>query len=112
MAAEPVTLGVWFHLRSIPPGSRLRRWAFERLCILNTALFSGFAGYQLKLWMVDPRTADYAGLYTWRGADEATAYGEYVTALLAPVSAPGSVGFQLLPGEVDDYLMLPVGAHR
>jgi hypothetical protein len=48
------TLAVWFHLRGIPAGSRVRRFLFERLCLANTVLFAGFAGYRVKLWMVDP----------------------------------------------------------
>ena len=37
----PIMLAVWFRLRAIPPGARVRRWLFERLCILNTVLFAG-----------------------------------------------------------------------
>ena len=47
-------LAVWFRLRAIPPGARVRRWLFERLCILNTVLFAGIDGYLVKLWMVNP----------------------------------------------------------
>lgn len=49
----PVVLAVWFRLRFIPPGARIRRWLFERLCIVNTLLFAGFEGYLVKLWMVE-----------------------------------------------------------
>jgi len=84
---------VWFRLRAIPPGARIRRWLFERLCILNTVLFAGFEGYLLKLWMVNPMTSDYAGLYSWESADTADRYGTYITAILRPLSQPGSVGY-------------------
>lgn len=103
---ERVTLAVWFHLRGIPPGSRFRRRAFERLCVMNTVLFAGFTGYVVKLWMVDPRTADFAGLYTWSGVDHAEIYADYITRVLEPVSVAGSVGHALIPASIDDYLDL------
>jgi hypothetical protein len=104
-AAPTVTLAVWFRLRSIPPGARARRWLFERLCILNTVLFAGFDGYLVKLWMVNPKTSDYAGLYSWRSADEADRYGRYITAVLRPLSRAGSVGFTIEPETpLDAYL--------
>ncbi len=100
-----MTLAVWFHLRGIPPGSRFRRFMFERLCLVNTFLFAGFPGYLVKLWMVDPRTADYAGLYSWRCAEEAGTYADYITHVLTPLSAPDSVGYRILPGTLDSYLI-------
>jgi hypothetical protein len=97
-SSEPgtVTLLVWFHLRTIPAGARWRRAAFERLSILNTPLFAGFPGYLVKLWMVDPASSDYAGLYSWTTGAEAEHYGGYITSLLAPLSTPGSVGFSVV----------------
>jgi hypothetical protein len=91
------TLAVWFHLRGIPAGSRVRRFLFERLCLANTLLFAGFDGYRVKLWMVDPKTADYAGLYQWRSDEEAEDYGRYIVGILSPLSTRGSVGYQVLP---------------
>jgi len=102
---EPVTLAVWFHLRGVPASGRLRRFLFERLCIINTLLFAGFDGYLVKLWMVDPVSADYAGIYSWRSASEAETYAHYITGVLAPISTPGSVGYQVLPDvSLDEYL--------
>ncbi len=92
-----VTLAVWFHLRGMPAGSRVRRYLFERLCLANTLLFAGFEGFRGKLWMVDPRTADYAGLYSWRSAAEAEVYARYIVGVLSPLSVKGSVGYQVLP---------------
>jgi hypothetical protein len=72
---------------------------------VNTLLFAGFEGYLLKLWMVDPATSDYAGLYSWSSANLAENYGRYITALLAPLSVPGSVGFQVLAeSSLEEYL--------
>ncbi len=102
---QPVMLAVWFHLRAIPPGAGIRRWLFERLCILNTVLFAGFEGYQVKLWMVDPSTSDYAGLYSWTSVEAAERYARYITAVLRPLSVPGTVGFQVSPEwTLDDYV--------
>jgi hypothetical protein len=92
----PVTLAVWFHLRGVPERSRLRRYLFERACLVNTILFAGFAGYRVKLWMVDPQTADYAGLYSWRSAEEAEEYARYIVRILSPLSRSGTVGYQVL----------------
>jgi hypothetical protein len=103
--SPPVTLAVWFHLRAIPGGAQLRQRLFERLSMANTLLFAGFEGYLVKLWMVDPHTADYAGLYAWRSAAEADTYGRYITTVLGPLSCRGSVGYLVLPGvALSDYL--------
>jgi hypothetical protein len=92
-------------LRGIPAGSRLRRYLFERLCLVNTILFAGFDGFQVKLWMVDPNTADYAGLCSWRSAGEADIYARYITGVLRPLSVNRSVGCQVLAGtSLKDYL--------
>jgi hypothetical protein len=99
-----VTLAVWFHLRGIPPGARARRWLFERESILNTILYAGFEGYRVKLWMVDPATGDYAGLYAWHGHDEAAAYARYIATVLRPLSVVGSVGYEIVDLPLDEHL--------
>jgi hypothetical protein len=100
-----VTLAVWFHLRGIPQGSRVRRFLFERLCLVNTILFAGFDGYRVKLWMVNPDTADYAGLYSWRSVEEAEVYARYIVGVLSPLSTSESVGYQIFPDiELEDLL--------
>jgi len=101
----PVTFAVWFHLRGIPGGSRMRRFLFERACLVNTVLFAGFAGYSVKLWLVDPVTADCAGLYSWCSAGEAERYARYIIRILSPLSRPGTVGYGILPAtSFQDYL--------
>jgi hypothetical protein len=103
--AEPeVTLAVRFHLRGTTSASRGRAWLFERESILNTVLYAGFRGYRSKLWMVDRASGDYAGLYAWRGEDAAERYARYITAVLGPLSTPGSVGYQIVPVPLADYL--------
>jgi hypothetical protein len=105
LADEPVILLVWFRLRGVPAGARIRRWAFERESILNTVLYAGMPGFRVKLWMVDERSSDYGGLYEWDGEEPARAYGRYITAVLRPLCVPGSVGFELLRhGTLADFL--------
>jgi hypothetical protein len=99
-----VTLAVWFHLRGVPGGARLRRFLFERESILNTILYAGFAGYRVKLWMVDPVTSDYAGLYAWRDRESASAYARYIATVLRPLSRPGSVGYEIVEVRLDEHL--------
>jgi hypothetical protein len=86
---RPVTLAVWFQLRAVPRGATVRRWLFERACIINTLLFAGFDGYLVKLWMIDPSSSEYAGLYSWATAESARRYGRYITAVLRPWSVAG-----------------------
>jgi hypothetical protein len=106
-----VTLAVWFHLRYLPPGARFRRWLFERESILNTILYAGAPGYRIKLWMVDPATCDYAGLYAWHGAEAAERYGRYICTILRPLSEPGSVGFELIGDRtLADYVASPAAS--
>jgi hypothetical protein len=97
-AGGDVTLAVWFHLRGVPPGSRVRRWIFERESILNTVLYAGVPGFRTKLWLVDPESCDYAGLYGWCGAAAAEHYGRYISAVLRPLSVRGSIGYQVVEG--------------
>jgi hypothetical protein len=93
----PVVLAVWFRLRFIPPGAHIRRRLFERLCIVNTFLFAGIDGYLVKLWMVNPTTSDYAGLYSWTSAAGADRYGRYITSILRPLSCAATIGYEVFP---------------
>jgi hypothetical protein len=83
----------------------MRRFLFERLCLVNTLLFAGFPGCRVKLWMVNPETADYAGLYTWHSAEEAEIYARYIAGVLTPLSTAGSVGSQLFPDVALELLL-------
>jgi hypothetical protein len=98
---EPVVLAVWFRLRFVPTGSRVRRAIFERESILNTVLFAGFEGYSTKLWMVDPDSNEFAGRYEWFGRASAERYARYITSVLTPLSRRGSVGYEILPTAFD-----------
>jgi hypothetical protein len=110
---EPeVTLLVWFHLRGTNAASPWRAWLFERESLLNTLLFAGCVGYERKLWMVERASGDYAGLYAWRGRDAALAYGAYITAVLRPLSTPGSVSARVVDGPLDAHLRAEDGPTR
>jgi hypothetical protein len=94
-SGRQVTLMMWFRLRWVPPGARLRAYLFERESILNTMLYAGFEGYRTKLWTVDHTTNDYAGFYTWCGREAAERYSWYAMRMLRPISVPGSLGCQI-----------------
>jgi hypothetical protein len=94
---ESLRLEMWFRLRWVPPGARLRAFLFERESILNTVLYAGFEGYRTKLWTFDHVTMEYAGIYEWRGREAAERYGRYAMSMLTPLSVPGSCGYRALP---------------
>jgi hypothetical protein len=108
--SDLATLAVWFHLRWVPAGARVRRFAFERESLLNTVLYAGFEGYRTKLWMVDPATSDYAGLYEWRDPVAAERYARYITAVLRPLSERGSVGYAIVPLTSFSHYLATMGA--
>ncbi len=85
---------VTFRLRLIG-SARAPHWLFERLCILTTPFWSGFSGFGTKLWMVDPQTRGYAGIYEWAGVEAAKAYLGVLLPILRFVSVPGSVDYRL-----------------
>jgi hypothetical protein len=102
-AGEPVVLVVGFRLRVIgdsPPAHRL----FQRCCILTTPFWSGFAGFRVKLWMVDPNTENYLGMYEWRGREQAQLYIDALVRVLRPLSVSGSVWYSILEEPFERYL--------
>ena len=55
-SAKPdIVLVVGFRLKALNANPVLD-WIFQRLCILTTPFWSGFWGFRVKLWMVDPET--------------------------------------------------------
>ena len=104
VGTEPSVLQVQFRLRWIGERPSLHR-VFVATCIVNTPLFAGFPGFVRKLWMVDPRTFVYRGLYDWDGADRARWYADRLWRVLALVAVPGSIDYVVLPGlGLDDVL--------
>jgi hypothetical protein len=85
---------VVFRLRLIGSASA-PHWLFERLCILTTPFWSGFPGFGTKLWMVDPQTRGYAGIYEWAGVEAASSYLRVLLPILRLVSVRGSVDYRL-----------------
>jgi hypothetical protein len=95
---------VCFRLRGV--GSwRFAHWLFQRACILTTPFWSGFDGFATKLWMVEPRTGAYAGIYEWGEPDTARAYLVVLLPVLRAVSVRGSVSCELHVGaRLDEFL--------
>jgi len=91
-------LVVGFRLRFI--GSNpLFHWMFQRICIISTPIWSGFHGLRTKLWMVDPESKNYLGIYEWAGDQNALAYAEWLTQILRPLSTRGSVWYEVRSNE-------------
>jgi hypothetical protein len=94
---DPAVLVVQFRLRVIGR-SRLLHALFRRECILHTPLFAGFPGFWSKLWISDPATGTYRGLYEWDGAERAVDYADHLVRLLTPLSTEGSVRYHVTAG--------------
>jgi len=102
--ADLTVLVVGFRLKLIG-SSRAMHWLFQRLCILTTPFWSGFKGFGTKLWMVEPVTKNYLGIYQWDGLGAATVYVHALVRVLNAVSVPGSVWYRLYQHEpLDRYL--------
>jgi hypothetical protein len=96
---------VGFRLKLVR-SSPLAHWLFQRLCILTTPFWSGFEGFGTKLWMVDPLTHSYAGIYEWEGEDRARTYLRVLLPILRRLSVPGTVFSELHPdAELDRFLL-------
>lgn len=103
--ADPCLLVVRFRLR------RVRGWGhalFRAESLLNTVLFVGFPGFVSKLWMANDARGTYRGVYEWDGPAAADAYARALWRVLALVSVPASIGYQVVPGvRRDDVLADP-----
>lgn len=90
----PVVLVFGFRLKLI--GSNLFfHWLFQRVCILTTPFWIGFTGFRVKLWMVDPQTKNYLGIYEWLGEQNANVYISFLTPILQFFSTRSSIWHQL-----------------
>lgn len=104
-ASQPAVLQPRFRLRGMPARRRRLHALFRVVCIVTTPFFVGLPGFRSKLWIVDPATGDFAGLYEWDDAPTAQAYAEGLAAVLRLLSVPGSVSYEIRSGiSVDDYL--------
>jgi hypothetical protein len=103
-------LEVGFRLKLIR-SSQIMHWIFQRLCIFTTPFWSGFDGFVVKLWMVNPQTKSYLGIYQWTTPDRAQWYVDALTRVLRAVSTPGSVWHKIHPDtDLDAFLRQHQGA--
>jgi hypothetical protein len=93
---DPAVLVVGFRLRGIRGRRAHAMFQFESR--FNTPLFVGFPGFVSKLWMANDSHGLYRGVYEWDGADLAEAYARALWRVLALVSTPRSIHYQVLPG--------------
>jgi len=101
--APAVVLVVGFRLR-VAGRSRLAHRVFQRCCILTTPFWSGFTGFHVKLWMVDPQTKGYLGIYDWYGRDPAQTYLSALLPVLRFVSVRGSVWYEIHETDFEQFL--------
>jgi hypothetical protein len=101
---EPIVLVVGFRLKLIG-SNRVSHYLFQRICIITTPFWSGLPGFYVKLWMVDPQTKNYAGIYEWKGKDNAEEYVRLLLPVLRFFSVKGSVWSVLYANQqLDEYL--------
>jgi hypothetical protein len=104
LPADPVILVIRFRLAFLDDAGLLHA-GFHRECLVHTPLFAGFPGFYSKLWLDDPDTRIYRGLYEWDGAKSACSYAECMVGLLRPLSNRGTCDFHVEPGyRRDEFL--------
>lgn len=104
VSGQPTTLVVGFRLKLIGANALLH-WLFQRFCILTTPFWSGLSGFRIKLWMINPLSKDYLGIYDWRGREEARTYLDYLLPILRFFSVRGTVWHETLDDcELDAFL--------
>jgi len=104
-SSSPAVLQPRFHLTVLAPRRTRLHQLFRVLCIITTPFFVGLPGFRSKLWMVDPATGDFAGLYEWDDAVTARAYAEGLAKVLRLVATTGSVSYELVEAaSVGEYL--------
>lgn len=104
-ASRPAVLQARFRLTPLPAHRHLLHALFRVVCIVTTPFFVGLPGFRSKLWMVDPWTGEFAGLYQWDSEEAAAGYERGLVRILERLSTPGSVSSELVPDTtVDEYL--------
>lgn len=108
-ARDPALLLVRFRLRWVDGMAPLHA-VFRTTSIVNTPLFAGFPGFAAKLWLTDPTTGVYRGVYEWDRVERAIDYVEALERVLALVCVRGSVDYHVVPGvRRDEFLADPAG---
>ena len=100
---ERAVLVVGFRLKLLR-NNRALHWLFQRGCMLTTPFWSGLRGFKVKLWMVDPKTKNYLGIYDWHGLENAQQYIEALTRVLKPLSVENTVWHKFPDYKFDTYL--------
>ena len=113
---DPTVFVVGFRLKVIR-SLALPHWLFQRCCLLTTPFWSGLPGFSVKLWMVDPQTKSYLGIYDWRGRADAQRYVDALVRVLRPLSTTGSVWYRLQPEHtlasyLAEHTVAPVPSQR
>jgi len=92
-----VILGVRLRLRFIG-SSRLGHALFRFESLFNTLLFAAHRGFHSKLWLTDPATDYYRGIYEWEDEESAIEYAETLRIVLAPWVETGSFAYRIMSG--------------
>jgi hypothetical protein len=92
-----VMLAVRFRLRFIG-SSRLGHALFRFESLFNTLLFAAHRGFHSKLWLTDPTTDYYRGIYEWEDEESATEYAETLRTVLVPWVERGSFAYRIMSG--------------
>jgi len=101
---KPTILVFHFRLKWIKK-NRFWHWLFQRVCIFTTPFWSGLKGFKTKLWMVEPKTKDYLGIYEWRGNDNAQGYVDSLKPILGIFAIKKSMWHRMYPNmELEKYL--------
>ena len=90
-------LAVRFRLRFIG-SSRLGHALFRFESLFNTLLFAAHRGFHSKLWLTDPTTDYYRGIYEWENEESAVEYAETLRIVLAPWVQAGSFAYRIMSG--------------
>jgi len=78
---------------------------FEPFSILTTPFFAGLPGFRTKLWLFDHDTGDYQGIYQWETVRDAERYARALTRVMAFLSVPGSVSYEVADeATLDEYV--------
>ncbi|MFA5051863.1 MAG: hypothetical protein WC544_02245 [Patescibacteria group bacterium] len=106
---QPAVLVFGFRLKLI--GSNIFfHWLFQRVCILTTPFWSGFPGFHTKLWMVDPLTKNYLGVYQWLDPSDAQGYIHFLIPIINVFSKKNSIWYQFYPDTQLDHFLQKIRA--
>ncbi len=103
LAEKKVVVLVGFRLKLLGKSNFMHK-LFQKVCILTTPFWCGFPGFYVKLWMVQPQTGNYLGIYDWAGKANAQTYVEWLIKMLKPLSLPGTVWYKIYETDFETYL--------